>query len=87
MEEKEFYRIAGKRVKELRERQNITQEELSAKTGIDQSIISKFENTGKKISAFRLKQILEAMGCTLGDLATKKKKTWNSPLPFQPITA
>ena len=65
MTEQEFYAWAGNKIKKLREEKNLTQEELSKITGFDQSIISKFENAGKKISAYRIKQILEAMGHTL----------------------
>lgn len=81
MNEKEFYIQAGKRMKELRERKRISQAELSHKTGIDQSLISKFENSGKKISAYRLKQLLEAMDYTLADLVHEDtKKNFNPPI-------
>ena len=80
MTEKDFYVWAGKKIRDLREKANITQEELSQQTGIDRTLISKFENTGKKISAFRIKQILETMGYTLADLTDKKKLQTSSSM-------
>lgn len=85
MNEKDFYVWAGNRFRELRESKRMTQFDLSQSTGIDQSLISKFENHGKKISTFRMKQLLKAIGCTLADIEpeeepTAQKKTL-SPLP------
>jgi len=68
MNEKDFYVWAGNRFRELRESKRMTQFDLAGATGIDQSLISKFENHGKKISTYRMKQLLEAIGCTLADL-------------------
>lgn len=85
MTEKEFYVLAGKRLKEIRADKGITQEELSQKTGIDRTLISKFENTGKKISMFRVKQLLDAMDCSLGNIELHSEKktlltsTYQSP--------
>lgn len=68
MNEKQFYVWAGDRFRTLRESKRITQFDLARDTGIDQSLISKFENHGKKISTFRMKQLLEGIGCSLSDL-------------------
>jgi transcriptional regulator with XRE-family HTH domain len=73
MNEKEFYIDAGKKIKELREKAGLTQDDIAVKTGIDRTLISKFENTGKKISAFRLKQIIEAIGISASELFGEKK--------------
>lgn len=62
MTEKEFYAQVGKRVRRLRERANLTQEDICKETGIDQSSLSQFERYGKKISAYRMKQIFDALG-------------------------
>jgi transcriptional regulator with XRE-family HTH domain len=92
MTEKEFYIWAGERHKSIRLSKGITQPELAQETGIDQSIISKFENNGKKISTFRLKQLLEAMGSSLADLepsdpSSEKKTPSTSIYPCQPVMA
>lgn len=89
MNEKDFYIWAGKRVKEMRNLVGITQDELSQKTGIDRTLISKFENSGKKISMFRVKQILEAMGYSLADIEhlPEKKTLSTSALQYQPVMA
>lgn len=91
MTEKEFYIEAGKKFKELRESKHITQDKLSHITGFDRSVISRFENSGKKISTFRMKQLLEAIDCTLADLEpdnqpTPEKKTPSISL-CQPLMA
>lgn len=76
MTEKEFYIEAGKQVRDLRKSIDMTQEDLSEKTGIARSLIAKFESTGKKISAYRLQQIMQAMGFSIVDLGSfpEKKK-------------
>lgn len=83
MTEKQFFVWAGERYKKMREHEDVSQSEVSRITGIDRSIISKFENTGKKISTFRLKQLLEAIGYKLADFEPEEgeslpeKKTLN----------
>lgn len=76
MTEKEFYILAGQKVKQLRESIAMSQKTISEKTGIAVSILSRFERDGKKLSAYRLQQILEAMGFSLSDIGTipQKKK-------------
>jgi transcriptional regulator with XRE-family HTH domain len=90
MTEKEYYILAGKRFKDLRELKGFTQSGLSEKTGIAQSMISKFENSGEKLSTFNMRKLLKAMDCSLDDLEsgfepTPEKKTPRiSTSPFLP---
>lgn len=43
MDEKEFYRLLGKRIKYLREQANFTQEKLAEKAGISLDYLGKIE--------------------------------------------
>ena len=78
MTEKEFYQLIGQRIRELREKKGLKQKEIAEASGMNASFLSKVENAGKKISAFQINRILEAMGYSQGDLfedAEKKKLT------------
>lgn len=68
MTEKEFYQLIGKRIRELREKKGLKQKELSEAADINASFLSKVENAGKKISAYQINRVLEAMGCSQADL-------------------
>lgn len=86
MTEKEFYIWAGDRFRGLRESKKITQFDLARDTGIDQSLISKFENHGKKISTFRMKQLLKGIGCSLADLEPESEPTPEKKTPQASIS-
>jgi len=73
MTEKEFYKMIGERLKGLREQARIKKIELEAKTGFAASFLSSVENHGKKISAYQLARLCDAMGYTLEDVFGKKK--------------
>ena len=65
--------ICGRRIRELREKKNMTQEQLAAKLqieglGVNQNSISRIE-TGKRIIAdFELKAISKVLNVTVSDL-------------------
>lgn len=81
MDEKEFYKKIGKRLAALREKAGLKQKEVAEKIGVSPSVISEAEKDGKKLSAYRIYQILDALGFSHADLfETEKKKT--SILPF-----
>jgi transcriptional regulator with XRE-family HTH domain len=73
MTEKEFYTMIGARLKGLREQARIKKVELEQKTGFAVSFLSSVENHGKKISAYQLARLCDAMGYTLDDVFGKKK--------------
>jgi transcriptional regulator with XRE-family HTH domain len=69
MTEKEFLGMLGKRLRTLRQKANMTQSELAARTGLDQSNISSFENGKEGIKGFtRIRNLVTATGHTMADL-------------------
>ena len=75
MTEKEFYQLIGQRLRELRKKKGLKQKEIAEASGVNASFLSKVENVGKKISAYQINKILEAMGYSQGDLfGTDEKK-------------
>jgi transcriptional regulator with XRE-family HTH domain len=72
MTEKEFYKMLGEKVKDLRKKSKMTQIQLAEKAGITQAELSKFESNGEKIrSADRINAILSCLGHKL-DVSEKK---------------
>ena len=65
--EKEYYQYLGKRFKALRRKVGKTAEEVAEQIGVDQALIYQFENNGKKISAYRLNQLLRLFGFQTAD--------------------
>ncbi len=61
-------RGTGERVKELRERARLTQEQLAAFLEIDQSYLSKFESGERNLGITQLERLCELFGCRLEDL-------------------
>ena len=57
---------------EARKKANMTQEDLSRKTGIKQSAIARFESGRQLPNTVTLFKILEALGCTLEIVPLKK---------------
>ena len=61
MTEQEYYKKLGEDVKALRESKGMKKVELAEKMDIQSSILSEFENEGKKLSAYRIHQIMEIL--------------------------
>ena len=55
----------GKRIKKIRTTRKLTQQELAEKSGIDVTLISKYENGKKEIGLDNLKRICEALDTSL----------------------
>lgn len=62
----------GTNVRILRERANITQEELSKKMGITQSMLSQIEKDIKALSLIRAKDMAEILGCSVEDILAEQ---------------
>jgi len=80
----EFLRWCGKRVKSLREEAGMTIKEVAEKTHSYSSDISAFERHGQRIkSILRIKEIVHATNHTMADLfiaeQPTEKKTTKSP--------
>jgi transcriptional regulator with XRE-family HTH domain len=77
MTEQEFYAELGKRVKALRKKAKMRQEDVATKTGLQRTVLSAFESRGQQIkSANHIRLIVEATGHTMEDLfvdASEKK--------------
>ena len=58
---KEIKKLLGKKIKEIRKKQNLTQEELAEKMNIDQRNLSKIECGNNFITAETLSKILSAL--------------------------
>jgi transcriptional regulator with XRE-family HTH domain len=77
MQEKEFYRDLGDKYRQLRESKGIKQIDAAKKAGISSGDLSKFEKSGKKLSAYRIKLLLSAIDSSIAELfeADEKKKS------------
>lgn len=78
-QEKEYYLDLGRKFKTLRKRVGKTTEEVAEEIGVDRAMIAQFENYGKKISAYRINQLLQVFGfapieTNLDDVLTGEKK-------------
>jgi DNA-binding XRE family transcriptional regulator len=62
-------RYIGKRIRELRERRELTQAKVASLTGIEQPNISRIENGVFDVSTSTLGKILRVMGFSARDLA------------------
>lgn len=52
-------------IKEIRKEQNLTQEELGVKIGVQKSQISRIENSLKNANLFTVKRIFEALNAKI----------------------
>ena len=58
----------GQRIKEARQKANLTQYQLYRKTGISTTQISSYENGGKSIGLFSIAKIASALNTTIDEL-------------------
>jgi len=69
MNEQEFYKFLGEKIREFRKAAKMTLENVSAATGIYEQDLSKFEKRGEKIrGAYIINEIILATGHTWKDL-------------------
>ncbi len=62
----------GKKVKQLRESANFTQQQLADYLAVDQSLISKFEKGERSISSDALKQLAVLFCCPVSALVSEE---------------
>lgn len=74
MEEKDFYCEIGKKYREVREAKGIKLIDAAEQAGLDNAELSRFERQGKKISAFRLTKLLQAIDSSLEELIGETQK-------------
>jgi len=70
--------IIGERVKRIRLRKNITQQQLADRAGLDRTTVYEFENKGRPISMLTFVQIIRALG-KLDDLGPLLEEPEISP--------
>lgn len=69
----DYRNIIGKKIKKLRNKKKITQDELAARLNIieiniDRPMISKIENQTREIVDYEIKAIAELLGVTIDEL-------------------
>ncbi len=57
----------GKRIRNLREKQGLSNRQLAVKAGISQPVMNRIENNNRKADIETLEKICEALGITLVD--------------------
>lgn len=73
-EEKDFYEWLGSQFQSIREKKGLKQKEVAEKAGVAAGDLSKFENRGKKLSAYRILLLAQAINCSVDDLIGETKK-------------
>ncbi len=63
-----FYAAFGKRVRELREQQGLTQEALAEMAGVDRSYLSQVEAGQRRVSLHVAWNLAESLQSTISDL-------------------
>ena len=66
--------VAGRRIKEIRERQDISQNRLAKLSGVSQSAISAIESETKSPTLDTIERIAEALHCSVADIMNEKKE-------------
>jgi len=75
MNEQDFFKWLGEKVRQFRKQAKMTQEEVCKQVGIYSQDLSSFENHGKKIqNAYVINEIILATGHTWQDLFVDPKK-------------
>jgi transcriptional regulator with XRE-family HTH domain len=60
----------GKRVREIRERKDISQERLGELAGLHRTYISTLERGQRNVSLVNIEKLAKALGVTMADLVT-----------------
>lgn len=68
MNEKDFYKWFGKEFQITRERKGLKQKDVAEQAEVDPTELSRFENTGKKISAYKILRLLKAINSTAEEI-------------------
>ena len=63
-----LYRMVGKRVRQLRLRRNLTQEQLAERAGISTSFLGHIERGTRRMSLDNFYRLVRALNCTANDL-------------------
>ena len=78
MNENELRKILGRKVREIRKKTKLTQQQLAEKIGVYQTDLSAFESRGEKIGMEKISAIFECLGFEVKigyDVQVSEKKT------------
>ncbi len=67
-EDKKLLTTLGTRIKSLRGKQNLTQEQVAGSINMDRSYFSDIERGKRNVAAINLIKIANALGVSVGDL-------------------
>lgn len=84
-EEKDFYKWLGSQFQSMREKKGLKQKEVAENAGVAPGDLSKFENKGKKLSAYRILRLAAAIECSMDELIGETEKK-NLLLPSMAIS-
>ncbi len=73
----------GERIKEVRESQRLTQDDLATKSGLSKGFLSDLENNKRGVSSENLLRIANALGATLDYLARGAVTSMERPKPIE----
>ena len=73
-EEKDFYKWLGSQFQSIREKRGLKQKEVAEDAGVTPGDLSKFENKGKKLSAYRILRLVQAVNCSMDELIGESEK-------------
>ena len=68
------YAIFLRLLRQIRERQEVTQEQLAERWGVNQSFVSKCERGERRIDALELRSFCRAMGVTLASFVAELER-------------
>jgi transcriptional regulator with XRE-family HTH domain len=71
-------RALGRALRELRDRAGLTQKELGARAGADDTYLSQVEGGHRDIRWSTVTRLLRALDATIGDLATAVERQYRS---------
>lgn len=74
MNEKDFYKWLGEQFQRIREQKGLKQKDIAKTAEIDTTELSRFENAGKKISAYKILRLLKAIGVSLEEVLGESEK-------------
>ena len=73
-EEKDFYKWLGSQFQSMREKKGLKQKEVAEQAGVSPGDLSKFDNKGKKLSAYRILRLVQAVQCSRDDLIGESER-------------
>jgi transcriptional regulator with XRE-family HTH domain len=70
-DEDQFMKALGRRIAELRKQNNVTQEELAYRSGLDRVAIAYIENGNRKPKVSSIYKIAKSLGVTVEEVFRK----------------